>query len=262
MPTTLIDTEIMPMADKINLQYPQFSNKIVAIVGGFGSGKTEVAVNLAQFLKKQGGQGAEKVTIVDFDLVNPYFRSREIAQPMEALGIRVIVPTGGQFYADLPILMPEVRGVIGQPDGLVILDIGGDSQGTKALGSVANLFVPGSYDMLMVINSRRPQTDSVEGCLKTMKRIEDTSGLKFTGLISNSHMIDETDVTVVAEGYLLTSEVARRSGLTCSFVSALKPILDEMDAGQFDCPVLPLSREMLKPWERSSNRGSQKKEEG
>lgn len=250
MPTTLNDTDIKTMIEKANVQFPEFFHKIVAIVGGFGSGKTEVAVNLAQFLKKQG---TERVTIVDFDLVNPYFRSREIAKPMEDLGIRVVVPTGGQFYADLPILMPEVRGVIEQPDGLVILDIGGDSQGTKALGSLSNLFTAGQYDLLMVINSRRPQTDSVDGCMKTMKRIEETAGLKFTGLISNSHMIDETDAAVIEEGYQLTSEVAKRANLPISFVSALRPILDEIGPEQFDCPVLPLSREMLKPWERGAS---------
>jgi hypothetical protein len=247
MSTASVTTGYMNMAGAAEITYPIVSKPIMALVGGFGSGKTEVSVNLAKFL---AFEKTVPVSIADFDLVNPYFRTREAVAEMEAMGIRVIVPRGGQFYADLPILMPEIKGAIENNNGRLILDVGGDSQGTRALGSLSAVFVPGQYDMWMVLNSRRPQTSDVAGCVKTMQRIENTARLKFTGLISNSHMIDETDADVITEGYRLAREVERETGLPLVFVSAKKSVLEKIDTTVFECPILPLTRSMLKPWER------------
>lgn len=238
------------MADASEISYPRISKRIMALVGGFGSGKTEVSVNLAKYL---ASDREAPVTIADFDLVNPYFRTREAVTEMEAMGIRVIVPRGGQFYADLPILLPEIKGAVEKVDGILILDIGGDAQGTRALGSLAEVFIPGEYDMWMVLNSRRPQTSDSAGCLETMKRIEHSARLKFTGLVSNSHMIEETDIDVLMEGYRLARAVGEKTGLPLVFLSAKGSLLDRIDTSVFECPILPLTRSMLKPWERKPN---------
>jgi len=238
------------MTDDSGLSYPRINKRIIAIVGGFGSGKTEVSVNLAKYF---AATDKEQITIVDLDLVNPYFRSREATTELEAMGIRAVSPKGGQFYADLPILLPEVKGVIGKPDGRLILDVGGDSQGTRAFGSVAEAVNLSDYELLMVLNSRRPQTSDVSGCIKMMERIELTAKLKFTGLISNSHLVDETTPEILIEGYRMALEVGRVSGLPLQFVSAKRKVLADMDVSVFDCPVLPMTRSMLKPWERKEN---------
>jgi hypothetical protein len=235
------------MSGKAGIRYPVIDKTLIVIVGGFGSGKTEVSVNLAKYFAASG-QGP--VTLIDLDLVNPYFRTREVASEMAMSGINVIVPPGDQSHADLPILLPEIKGVIRHHLGKLIIDAGGDTQGTRALGSLADEFTANEYEMLMVLNSRRPQTADVAGCLKTMHRIETAAKLKFTGLIANSHMIDETDITVLDEGYQLACEVSRRADLRLVFVSAKAEVLDLMDTSIFECPVLPLTRIMLKPWER------------
>lgn len=243
------------MTDRAKIRYPSFSKPIIVLVGGFGSGKTEVSVNLAKYLISDSGN---LVTIVDLDLVNPYFRSREAITEMEALGIRVIAPGGGQYYSDLPILLPEVKGAIESNEGMLILDVGGDAQGTRALGSMAGIFPLDGYEMLMIINSRRPQTSDVESCKKTMQRIELSAKLKFTGLVSNSHMIEETDSDVIKEGYRLAWDVSRTSDLPLLFVSAKNDILAQMEPGFFDCPLLPMTRSMLKPWERQTGENENK----
>ena len=46
---------------------------IVVVVGNYGSGKTEVSINLAVERRRQG----LKVRLADLDLVNPYFRTRQ-----------------------------------------------------------------------------------------------------------------------------------------------------------------------------------------
>jgi len=235
------------MAQKTGIRYPVFDKQIIAIVGGFGSGKTEVAVNLAKFLVTT--QEAP-VTIVDLDLVNPYFRSREAIIELEKLGVKAVAPKGGQFYADLPILLPEVKGVIENPEGILILDVGGDAQGTRALGSLSVEFRPGSYDLLMVLNSRRPATSNLETSINTMNRIELTSHLEFTGLISNSHLIDETDFEVIKEGYDLARQVGKKRNIPLKFVSIKRKLMNLEGVGALNCAILPLTRSMLKPWER------------
>ncbi|UCF67048.1 MAG: cobalamin biosynthesis protein CbiA, partial [Acidobacteriota bacterium] len=100
------------------------------IVGGFGSGKTEVAVNLAINLARRG----RTVQVADLDLVNPYFRCREARALMEHHAIRVVVPPGAQAYADLPILLPEIKGMLHPPeDTLSLFDVGGDDVGATVL---------------------------------------------------------------------------------------------------------------------------------
>ncbi|MBN2226422.1 MAG: cobalamin biosynthesis protein CbiA [candidate division Zixibacteria bacterium] len=235
------------MANAATFRYPSFSKRIVALVGGFGSGKTEVSVNLAKYLAHAN---SEPVTLVDLDLVNPYFRTREAIAEMEALGVRVVAPQGGQYYADLPILLPEIKGLLETHEGMLILDVGGDAQGCRALGSLSGEFPPGQYEMLMILNSRRPQTADVAGSIATMNRIAGSSRLPFTGLVSNTHMIDETDAAILLEGYDLARAVSGESGLPLFFVSAKRAVLNTMDTSVFACAILPLTRSMLKPWER------------
>ncbi len=229
------------------IDYPSTDKEIIIIVGGFGSGKTEVSVNLAKYFYSSN---SDSVTLVDLDLVNPYFRTREAKEELESLGVKLIAPEGGKFYADLPILLPQVRGLIDNHEGLLIIDVGGDLQGTKALGSIANLFQNDSYEMLIVLNSRRPQTSEVETSIQTLNRVEMTSGLKFTGLISNTHMIDETDVEIVMEGYEMACKVSDKTGLPIFLISAKEEVVKNLNLDLIKSPVLPLTRSLLKPWER------------
>ena len=98
---------------------------IVVVTGNYGSGKTEVSVNLAVEKKASGID----VRLADLDLVNPYFRAREARQQLRALGIEVILPHEQYMSADLPILVPEVAGAIREQSAMVILDAGGDDVG-------------------------------------------------------------------------------------------------------------------------------------
>ena len=135
---------------------------IVAIVGNYGSGKTEVAINLAVSRKRAGLD----VRIADLDLVNPYFRTREAQKALEAIGIKVILPPREFLHADLPILSPAIGGMIRQPDGLTLLDVGGDDAGATVLGALGDAFAGIDVRMLQVVNPLRPQTATIKGCLK------------------------------------------------------------------------------------------------
>lgn len=229
------------------LALPSFSKGIIIIVGGYGSGKSEVSVNLSRHL---AASQDEPVAIADLDIVNPYFRSREAAEQLSQLGIRPINPSGEDAYADTPNLLPEVKGAIERNVGKTVLDVGGDDVGARVLSSLAGAFRQDEYELLLVLNANRPFTADVKSCRKLMKDIESASRLKFTGLISNTHLMEHTTTEVVMSGLELARAVSRESGLPIFFVSAEANIIDELDVTNLDIPVLPLRRLLLKPWER------------
>ena len=229
-----------------DLQYSP-EERIVLIVGNYGSGKTEVAVNLAIQLSQRGS-----VSIADLDIVNPYFRCREARGEMERFGIRVINPEGEYVAADLPIVLPEVRGAALDGRGVLICDVGGDDVGARVLSSLADVFADRPSTMLQVINARRPFTETAEGCLRIMREIEAASRLRVTGLVSNTHLLEETDAPTVVDGLRLTREVGEQASLPIAFVTADETLRGRFDAEQAGCPVLWIKRRMLPPWKLRS----------
>jgi hypothetical protein len=218
---------------------------LIMVVGNYGSGKTEVAVNLALYLARQG----RTVQIADLDIVNPYFRCREARTLMELAGIRVVVPPGSQMSADLPIVLPEVKGML-RPEGdqISIFDVGGDPVGARILSSYNELLHDKPYALWQVINSRRPNTATVAGCLAMGAGIEASSRLTITGLIVNSHLVSETTSEIILEGYRLAKEVSAESGLPIKFVTAMGPLYDDSDLDEIVVPLLRLNRHLLPPW--------------
>jgi hypothetical protein len=221
--------------------------RIVIIVGNFGSGKTEVSVNLALHLAQ-----SHPVQIVDLDIVNPYFRCREAREEMEAHGIEVIYPKGDFHSADLPIILPEMKSTVAGKEGYLIFDVGGDDLGARVLSSLADIMVDQPYSMLQVINTSRPFTQDVEGCLKMKEEIEAASRLKVTGVIANTHLMEETDSATIRKGIDIAGAVAKRAGLSFEF-GTIDPALGEELSKELkdmdkDLPLLPIERRMLPPW--------------
>jgi hypothetical protein len=215
------------------------------VVGNYGSGKTEVVVNLAIALAQAGRQ----VSVADLDIVNPYFRCREARQIMEEHRIRVVVPPGAQAHADLPIIVPELAGMFRSRDGGVSLfDVGGDGAGARVLSSFQPMITSRPYELWQVINSKRPFTGTVEGCLEMQRAIEESSRLSVTGLLVNSHLMQDTTVEVVAEGWQLAQEVAAQNGLPIRCVSVISDLADSPQLAKIGAPILRLDRYLLPPW--------------
>ena len=186
------------------------ADRLVMIVGNYGSGKTEVAVNLCLQLARSG----RRVQIGDLDIVNPYFRCREARALMERHGIRVVVPPGPQAWADLPIILPEIRGLLHPPEGTTtVFDVGGDDVGARALASLRTSLGDGTYELWQVINAKRPFTDTVDGCVAMRRAIEVSSRLSVTGLLANPHLIDETTTETVLDGWRLAQAVSASASL-------------------------------------------------
>ena len=224
---------------------------IVAIVGNYGSGKTEVAINLAVNRKRSGME----VRIADLDIVNPYFRTREARNALEALGVTVVLPPQEYMQADLPILSPTIAGMIRRPDGLTLLDVGGDDAGATVLAALGDAFAGIDVRMLQVVNPLRPQTATVEGCLKIKDEIEAAAKLTITGLIGNANLIDETGTQQIYEGYDFLQQVSAASGLPLAFITIAQELLVAIDVQQFACPVLPIARQLVPPWKAAGDFG-------
>lgn len=219
---------------------------IVIICGNYGSGKSEIAVNLAA----QSSLKGMEVKITDLDLVNPYFRSREARVALERIGVQVILPDRQYMHADLPILAPAVAGMIQQPSELTILDVGGDDVGVTVLAALENYLKQKTVHMLQVINLFRPNTGTVEGCLKIKQEIEASSKMKITGLVSNANLIDETTPEHIYMGYDLVMEVAAATGLKIEFITASSQMIPKLDMNRFHCPVLTIDRTLVPPWKK------------
>lgn len=227
---------------------PSFVKNRIIIVGGYGSGKSEVAVNLARHL---AGSQKQPVAIADLDIVNPYFRSREADEQLEKLAIKTLNPQGGYRHADLPIILPEIKGAVEGHDGLLILDVGGDDVGARILSTLSGSFVDGSYELLLVLNANRPFTQDVAGCIKLMAEIEAAGRLKFTGTIANTHLLTDTTADTVMMGLSLAEKLRKETTLPTVFVSCTRDVLETISPANLSVPVLVLDRLLLKPWERS-----------
>lgn len=221
--------------------------KRIIVVGNYGSGKTEISVNLALELRAR----RLNVSIADLDVVNPYFRCREEQKTMMSHGIRVVVPEGEQQFADLPIILPEIKGMLQdeRTDApYSIFDVGGNDVGARVLAAMKSHLGERSYSLLQVINTNRPFTSTCEGCLQMMSDIEKTASLRVTGLVANSHLMEHTTPEVIKEGYDITCEVSRASGVPIDFVAVAKRFVDEPVIRSIDAPLLVLNRRMTPPW--------------
>jgi len=222
---------------------PSHGNLI--IVGGFGSGKTEVSVNLA----RQSARAGRRVRLVDLDIVNPYFRCREARSDLEAEGVEVIAPHGSYATADLPIILPRLASLFRDDDQVLnLFDVGGDDLGARVLSSFRQCLDGSPYDLWQVINGRRPFTQSPGGCRRMKEEIERSSRAQVTGLLVNTHLMDETTPEIVVEGWKLAREAARAQGLHIPLVAIMDRFAGQPNLDQITEPILWMRRAMLPPW--------------
>ncbi len=221
---------------------------IVVIVGNYGSGKTEVSINLAVNRKRAGID----VRVADLDLVNPYFRTREARARLSELGIDVVVPPEKYLQADLPILSPVIAGMIRRPSQLTLIDAGGNDVGATVLATLADSFRDKRVHMLQIVNPFRPFTDTISGCLKMRDDIEKASKMTVSGIVGNANLIDETSIEDIYKGYDFVKALSDESRLPLEFITVAIELLPEIDVERFSCPVLPIERQLVPPWKKAA----------
>lgn len=180
--------------------------RIRIITGHYGSGKSELSVNMVTKLKEDH----DKVAIVDLDIANPYFRSREKQDAMEDMGIKVYHNSFGyDITQDLPALSAAIREPLENKDFSVIVDAGGDDSGARVLNQFRKYFLGDDCEMVFVINANRRETSTVEGCLEHLDRIQMETGLQVDAIVNNTHLLSETTAEDIKKGYALATEVGK-----------------------------------------------------
>lgn len=195
-----------------------FKNRIVIVCGHYGSGKTNVAVNLAKLAAAEG----RAVTIADLDVVNPYFRTADNAEELRALGIRCIVPQFANTNVDIPSIPPEFLSVFDGTDFSVI-DVGGDD-GAIALSVYKEKFEKHGYDMLYIYNACRPLTTTVEEAEQSLRDIEAMSRLNFSGIVNNTNLGEETTAETVEKGVAVCKALSQKTGIPFIGNTVLKTV--------------------------------------
>ena len=204
--------------------------RIVLLSGHYGSGKTNIAVNLALRLRRE----RPRVAIADIDIVNPYFRTRDSQAELEAGGVRVISSAFASSNVDLPALPQDVYAVTDDRTLSAVIDVGGDDRGALALGRWRDaILAEGNYEMLLVVNRFRPLTQDAASTLEVMREIEAAAGIPFTAVVNNSNLGEETAPEDVLGSMAYAREVCDRAGLPLKLTAVHETLYPAL-AGRID----------------------------
>ena len=218
--------------------------RVRLFIGHYGSGKSEVSINYVTKLRKIVDG---KIAFADLDIVNVYFRTREKKEQLRAMGINPIDSSIETDTLDLPAVSAQVMTPLHEKHVDYVIDVGGDNVGTRVVGRFAEHFVEGEYDMFCVVNANREQTQTAEDVIKFIKSMEETSKLKVTGLINNTHLIRQTTVEDVLRGQKLAREVSDLTNIPIKYVSCLRSLVDSLP-DNLEGDILPIDLYLREEW--------------
>ena len=211
--------------------------RVTLFAGHYGSGKTNIALNFAFWLKNFG----KEVMIADLDIVNPYFRTADSADALQEAGIRLISSAYAGTNVDFPALPGEMYAVTANKSSFAVMDIGGDDRGAYALGRYVDAIkTENNYEMIFVINRFRPLTENASLTMEVLREIEDACGLKFTGIVNNSNLGVLTTAEDVLNSFSYADEVASLSGLPILFTSVREDLFSEIAEKSGEEKLFPL----------------------
>ena len=234
--------------------------KYVVVIGNFGSGKTELSLNLA-FEEARAGN---KVTLVDLDIINPYFRSTERKNELEEAGIKLFSPTYAMLGVEIPSLPAEIYSVFSNDSDVVIFDVGGDAAGAIALGQYKRFFKDiDNIEVLYVINARRPFSCELELNLDMIGKVTEAGRIGISALVNNTNLSQETSLAELIDGYDMVKRVSEETALPVKYTIGCEPIISQfaeyaeregLDPA-FIGTIRPIERYMHRDWERYTEMG-------
>ena len=217
--------------------------RITILCGHYGTGKTNVAVNLALAMAKT----SEKVTVADLDIVNPYFRTLDSAASFDAAGIRLICSRFANSNVDIPSLPPDLYAITDDKSHRVVIDVGGDDSGAMVLGRLAPaITAEDSYAMYLVVNRYRPMTPDVPSTIEVLREIEAASKLRFSGIVNNSNIGAETTAQDVLDSMAYANALAQAADLPLVATTVDERLYAELE-GQIP-DLFPLQLQNNKPF--------------
>ncbi|MBO4243000.1 MAG: hypothetical protein J5883_06950 [Clostridiales bacterium] len=222
-----------------------FTDKRLNImIGAYGSGKSEVAVNCALKMKEQRPEG--KVLMADMDIVNPFYRSADAKDLLEKNGIRVIIPSYANSNVDAPVLTGEMYVIFDDEDYSGVFDIGGEDMGANVLGSLKTRLEKIDCNLIMVVNTLRPFTADVEGILKMGSELQEASRMKISGFINNTNLLEQTTFAEVLEGEKIVREASERCGIPLLATTIMEGVATEEELKMLKAPEVILMNRSIR----------------
>ena len=221
--------------------------KALAVTGALGSGKTEWVLNLAMAFLGCG----EEVTVADVDIINPYFCVRQVAENLREEGLNVLTPPESTRWSDMPVVSPQVSWALKDRRGRLLIDVGGDAAGGKALKQFSVQMKESGYLLILVVNPFRPSTRDAEGILDLKKGMERISELQVGALVANPHLMDQTTGEDLLWGYRKVLDAGKALGIEVLYGAVPPHLTPWTKTLQKDSPIelWPMVRHMMLPWE-------------
>ena len=226
--------------------------KVYVLIGNYGSGKTELALNFAINAAAEGG----RTELLDLDMVNTYFRLTEHGKMTEMKEIRLVSPNYACSGIETLSLPAEVASAFDMDWDTVVFDVGGDAVGSTALGRYHQDFIdlePGSLEVLNVVNIRRPLAGTVEKIIRLQEEMQIHSRLKITGMINNTNLAQMTTPAELRDGYEMIKQVSEITGVPVLYTSGRKEMLDIFLAEGHDPKyigtLMPIDTYMHRDWD-------------
>ncbi len=196
--------------------------RIKVLVGHYGSGKTELAVNMALEMAKRA-----RAMLIDLDIVNPFFRSAELKPLLLENGVELVYPAYALSGVDIPILPAEVERAF-TTDARCVFDVGGDDDGAVALGRYSAQFSACPADVYFVVNPFRPRTAHVSQALSLMESVQRRARIAITGLAVNANLGAETGADEILAGREFVQHLSQESGVPVAFEAGLEKALSTL----------------------------------
>lgn len=233
--------------------------KYIIVIGNFGSGKTELSLNLAFDAAK-----TQKVTLVDLDIINPYFRSSERKKELDEAGIRLFSPSFVSMGVEVPSLPAEIYSVFSNDSDVVIFDVGGDAAGAIALGQYKRFFKDiDNIETLYVINARRPFSCELDFNIDMIGKVTEAGRVGISAVVNNTNLSQETSVKDLIDGYEMVRKVCEATHLPVKYTTGCEPIISDfrkyaeengLDPA-FIGEIRPIDRYMHRDWARFTESG-------
>ena len=225
--------------------------RTIAVTGALGSGKSEIVLNLAAWLKNSG----HSITIADADIINPYFCIRQVVEQLEAQGFNILLPPKGGKWSDMSLISPRIAAALADSSSKLLLDVGGDASGVLALKQFEPEIKKSSYLLILVVNTYRPLTSTTEKIEIMARRMENICNLKVGALVCNSHLMSDTTPDDIINGIKIAEKAAERLSLPLLYSTVPDVFHPEVskrlnDIGS-NVTLFPLKRYLKLPWENS-----------
>jgi len=206
------------------------------IIGAYGSGKSEISVNMALQMKKTKPEG--KVLLADLDIVNPFYRSADAARKLGDSGIRVIYPSYANSNVDAPVLSGEMYVIFDDESYSGVFDIGGEDMGANVLGSLNSRLKGIDYNLFMVVNTRRPFTSDAPSIAQMTYELEEASRLKVTGYINNTNLLEMTSMDDIIEGESIINEATKITNIPLVATTIMENLADSDEVKKLKAPEI------------------------